>query len=172
MKKILCIFIVLCSFQFAFAEDINAIFKTVKLKKVVDGDTIKVENDGIPMNIRFIGVDSLETKNTPRAAKQAERLGIGVRDVINIGNTVKEIMVEDFFKQPYVCIVLNPKHMQDSYGRYLAVVFAEDCDYAKQHIITDGGMYQSAQDYLINNNLGFKDFRYKDKNSIERYVFE
>lgn len=170
MKKIVCIFLIMCSFQLAFADD--TIFKTVKLIKVVDGDTIRVDNEGIPMNVRFVGVDSLETKNNVRAAKQAEFLGIGIKDVMNIGNTVKEIMQEEFFKQQYVCIVMNPKHLQDSYGRYLAVVFAEDCDYAKQHIITDGGMYQSAQDYLINNNLGFKDFRYKHKNSIERYVFE
>lgn len=81
-----------------------------KLIRVIDGDTILVENEE---HIRFIGIDTPETKDLD---KPVQRLGPEA--------TAK---TKELLATPEVCLIKDPLGDEiDEYGRTLAYIFSKE----------------------------------------------
>jgi len=128
-----------------------------KVVRVIDGDTIIVEipkttfNDGeatlrnLRFTVRFIGVDTPESKENRRARLQAKELGTTVRVVIHLGKKAKEftetmlLVGKKGRKKIYKNVYLEfDKEPQDHYGRFLAYVWLPDGRMLNEILICNG----------------------------------
>jgi micrococcal nuclease len=126
-----------------------------KVTKIVDGDTIKVDDHGEIMTIRLIGIDTPETVD-PRKPVQC----FGQEAT----NKMKELIEGKF-------VSLKPDDTQDDqdrYGRFLRYVFLENGTNVNLEMIRQGFAYEytykipyiyqsefkAAQEYATDNSLG------------------
>lgn len=114
---ILLILIIPLLFTPAFADDL------VKVKRVIDGDTIVVEIDGKNEKIRLIGVDTPETKHPQ---KPVERFGKEAYLFTQRMVEGKEVRLEFDWQK------------RDKYGRLLAYVYLTDGTFLNAEIIKQG----------------------------------
>lgn len=88
--------------------------KTIKVKRVVDGDTFVIDNDGTEEKVRLIGVDTPESVATGKNAYKNCEEG-------KIASNYTEKLIEN----KEVKIVTDVSE-RDTYGRILAYVYLED----------------------------------------------
>ena len=104
-------------FTSAFANDL------VKVKRVIDGDTIVVEIDGKHEKIRLIGVDTPETKHPQKPVQYfGKEAHLFTKRMVE----GKEVRLEFDWQK------------RDKYGRLLAYVYLPDGTFLNAEIIKQG----------------------------------
>jgi len=105
--------------------------------KIVDGDTIKLEFDGIQKSIRLIGIDSFETHSSQKAKAQAYDYGITLEEVISRGKRAKTYIKEKLSKRVKFYMEYDEDFL-DRYDRTLGYVWFSDDEMLNLDIICDG----------------------------------
>jgi len=94
--------------------------------KVIDGDTITIDQDGTPTTIRLIGIDAPESSTTRTGS--VECFGVEAREFARALMTGKR-----------VSIATDPtQDTFDRYGRLLAYIYMEDGTFVNEHLIAEG----------------------------------
>ena len=65
---------------------------TCTIKKIVDGDTIRVSCDGKNELVRLIGIDTPETSEHEKAHRQADRLRTDLATLFEMGERSKKFL--------------------------------------------------------------------------------
>ena len=97
------------------------------VKRVVDGDTIVIDINGVDTTVRFIGIDTPESVN-PDESKNTEEGKIA-------SNFTKELLTN---KKVYLEYDVQ---INDKYGRTLAYVYMEDGTMVNEYVIAEGYAY-------------------------------
>ena len=61
--------------------------ETCKVLRIVDGDTLKVLYQSNEESIRLIGIDTPESRVSPRANKESQRTGQDLKTILALGKT-------------------------------------------------------------------------------------
>lgn len=113
MKFLIILFLVLLP-PSAFAEDL-------RVSRVIDGDTVQLENKEI---VRLIGVDTLESRYNRRLQLQTHETGLPPHVIIQRGkeaaNYTRSLLIGKRVRLEF------DKTKKDRYGRTLAYVYLED----------------------------------------------
>ena len=115
--------------EVAVAENVSGASATYFVLKVVDGDTVSVDINGITETIRIIGINTPETVD-PR--KEVECFGKEASD-----------KAKALLEGEYVCLAVDDtQENRDKYNRLLRYVYlADGSDYGK-HMIENGYAYE------------------------------
>ena len=143
-----------------------------KVVRVIDGDTIVVKipktvfNDGeatikdLKFTVRFVGVDTPESKENRRARLQAKENDTTVRVIVFLGKKAKEFTYENLFlgkqgrKKIYKEVYLEfDKEPQDHYGRLLAYIWLPDGRMLNEMLVCEG----YAWPLVVKPNTKYKD---------------
>ncbi|MBN1526339.1 MAG: thermonuclease family protein [Candidatus Omnitrophica bacterium] len=114
------------------AEKINALDLNV-VKRVVDGDTVELE-DGA--KVRFIGIDTPESRMSPKLRKDAERSGQDTKTIMAMGKKAAEF-TRKLVEGKKVRLEFDVERT-DRYGRTLAYIYLEDGTFVNAEIIKQG----------------------------------
>jgi micrococcal nuclease len=118
--------IVLC-FVLLFAG-IGLGLERVKLVRIVDGDTIKVMYEGKQESVRFLGIDTPESRENPRMIKQCKAEGVDKGLILKQGKIASEFVKDALSGNEYVWLEFD-REKHDKYKRILAYVYSQDnCD--------------------------------------------
>ena len=123
MKHIITIFILFITSSFVFASN-NLI--PVKLEKILDGDTIRVQFNDNQFDIRLKGIDCYETNKRDRAYKQAYLKNLTIDDVIQNGRNSKKFL-ETLYKKSNKQVSFKFLGV-DYYDRILGQVYFGELD--------------------------------------------
>jgi len=94
--------------------------------KVIDGDTITINQDGSPTTIRLIGIDAPESSTTRTGS--VECFGVEAREFARTLMAGKRVTIRtDPTQDTY-----------DRYGRLLAYIYMEDGTFVNEHLIAEG----------------------------------
>lgn len=105
--------------------------------KVIDGDTISVEINGIQEKVRLIGIDTPESRINKRAQLQEKELGKDTEDVVELGRKAKEF-TQSLLKVGSKVYLEFDVQQRDKYGRLLAYVYLPDGRMVNKEIICNG----------------------------------
>lgn len=103
---------------------------TVKVVKIVDGDTFKilVQNDLI--SVRILDIDCFETKHNERLSKQAHKNNISIDSAFYLGNKAK-LRATELLLNKEVTIIRDFKEKNiDSFNRLLRHVKIDMANYS------------------------------------------
>lgn len=114
------------------------------VKKVVDGDTIKVEKGATLVTVRLIGVDTPEIVDPRKTVQCFGKEASDFTTSLVEGKTVS--FVSDPTQQQY-----------DKYGRLLAYVYLQDGTLVNEKIIRAGYGYEYTYDVPYRYQKAFKD---------------
>jgi micrococcal nuclease len=143
----------------------------VKLVRVVDGDTIKVMSEGKQESVRFLGIDTTESRENARMIKQCKAEGVDKELILKQGEIASEFVQNALRGNEYVWLEFD-RGKRDKYKRLLAYVYVEDnCDkeYMLNYILLKVGyaktlfygrlkhqvLFIEAQRYAKSLRLGF-----------------
>lgn len=104
----------------------NIIIKNhLKIKKVVDGDGLIVENifNKQEFEIRFLGIDAPELKPCKKLAQDERETHIAAQFLISLGRKSFNYLLEIAPPNTNVSILIEKENEIDIYGRTLAYVF-------------------------------------------------
>ena len=116
-----------------FANEEVAESIQVHCTKVVDGDTIEtVTSGGRRITVRILGIDTMETHNLDKAAKQARRFHISAQEVLSFGRQAKTLANRRLQNRQINLILPTGREDRDPYNRLLAYVQIEGVDYGAE----------------------------------------
>lgn len=102
---------------------------TYKVVKVVDGDTIVIDRDGLEETIRMIGVDTPETVHPSKA--------------VQCFGAEASLRTKEWLSGSEVALEFDPSQGErDKYGRLLAYVFRSDGLFVNKELIAQGFAYE------------------------------
>ena len=107
----------------------NIIIKNhLKIKKVVDGDGLIVENifNNQEFEIRFLGIDAPELKFCRKLTQDERETHLAAQFLISLGRKSFNYLLEIAPPNTNVSILIEKENEIDIYGRTLAYVFLED----------------------------------------------
>ena len=109
----------------------------VKVVKIVDGDTIKIEYSGIEENIRLIGIDTPESSKNAKAKKDTER---SIHDIEVITAMGKEAAnyVKSIVKLGTDIEIEFDVQSRDNFGRLLGYVYLDNGEMLNENIVGAG----------------------------------
>lgn len=116
-------FLVLLAFP-ASAQDVYIV------EKIIDGDTIKLENDEI---VRLIGIDTPESKYNQKLYRDARRAGVKPYDMLARGKRAA-LFTSNLVRRKRIVLDYDADR-KDHYGRTLAYVYLEDGTFVNAEII-------------------------------------
>lgn len=105
--------------------------------RVVDGDSLLVNNKGIEENVRLIGIDAPEAHDNPKAEKDAERDSEALSKVLSRGQEAAGF-VGSFVHPRDKVRVETDVQQRDPYGRLLGYVFLSDGNLLNEQILQAG----------------------------------
>ncbi|MEJ5172662.1 MAG: thermonuclease family protein [Hydrogenothermaceae bacterium] len=130
-------FVLLLSCKGDNVANIPKNLKEATVVRVIDGDTIVVNIDGIEEKVRLIGVDTPESRLNKRATVQERELNRDVETIVDLGKQAKEFTKS--FVKPGVKVYLEfDVQPRDKYGRLLAYVYLLDGRMLNKEIICNG----------------------------------
>jgi micrococcal nuclease len=97
----------------------------VKYVATVDGDTIKVEYEGKVQCVRFIGIDTPESKRNKKLIKDSQKSGQNPDKIIEQGLIASDFVKNKLKDKGYVYLEFD-KGKNDQYNRLLAYIYADD----------------------------------------------
>lgn len=119
--------------------------------KVVDGDTINIEKDGVTTKVRLIGINTPETVD-PR--KEIECFGKEASDYAKSELSGEQVSIEtDPTQSTY-----------DKYGRMLAYVYKTDGQMINRKLVANGYAYEYTYDTPYKYQKEFKSLQEFAKN--------
>lgn len=110
-------------------ETRNTIGTFYKVTKVSDGDTLRLDMDGIDERVRLIGINTPETVD-PRTEVQCYGKEASAR--------MKELVDGKLVRLEYD----DSQSLRDNYGRLLAYVYLEDGEMLNRKMIAEGYAYE------------------------------
>ena len=103
--------------------------------KVIDGDTIELENGE---RVRLLGIDTPERYESSKLDKDAERSGKDKKTIQKLGE-LAAIYTKKLIEGKKVIIAPEPGHEdKDKYGRLLRYVYLEDGTFVNKKIVEEG----------------------------------
>jgi len=100
-----------------FGEEYD--YKNIKVKRVIDGDTLLLENGE---RVCLIGIDTPESKPNDKAKRDSKRTGQDVETITKMGQEATEFVKGLLPKGTEVRLEFDVQE-RDKYGRLLAYVF-------------------------------------------------
>jgi micrococcal nuclease len=137
-KVFLPLFVLLFPSIPLFSHSQAANTQTVRVRRVVDGDTLLLINGE---RVRLIGVDTLEVHESKKLYRDAKRSGRDIKNIKALGGRssafTREIVDK---KQIRLHFAPNNAYLghRDKYGRILAYVFLMDGTFLNAEIIKQG----------------------------------
>lgn len=119
----------------------NIIIKNhLKIKKVVDGDGLIVENifNNREFEIRFLGIDAPELKPCKKLAQDERETHLAAQFLISLGRKSFNYLLGIAPPKTNVSILIEKENEIDIYGRTLAYVFLEDGTCLNEIMIKQG----------------------------------
>ncbi len=120
-------------FNFSFAnkesETKNEIGTYYKVTKVVDGDTVRVEINGVDETVRLIGI------NTPESVDPRKPVQCFGKEA---SNYMKDLAQNKLVNLEYD----DSQSLRDTYDRLLAYIYLEDGQMLNRKMIADGYAYE------------------------------
>jgi micrococcal nuclease len=108
-------------------------YEDILVARVVDGDTLKLENGE---RVRLIGIDTPEMHESSKLYRDSQRTGNDVRTIKALGKRSYEF-VRGMLENQRVRLEFDvEKH--DKYGRLLAYVFLKDGTFVNAEIVRRG----------------------------------
>jgi micrococcal nuclease len=108
---------------------VNSIGTYYTVTKVIDGDTLHIDKDGVDEKIRLIGINTPETVD-PRT--QVQCFGK------EASNRMKELAEGKIIRLEYD----DSQSLRDAYGRLLAYVYLEDGQMLNRKMVVEGYAYE------------------------------
>lgn len=108
-----------------------------KFIKVIDGDTIVVNINGMEEKVRLIGVDTPESRQNKRAQLQEKELGKDAETIVELGKRAKEFTKSMLTGVSKVYLEFDVQQ-RDKYGRLLAYIYLPDGRMLNKEIICNG----------------------------------
>ena len=112
LKILLSLFIVLFLSSHTNAQQL------ITFTRVVDGDTLKVQYWGKEESIRFIGIDTPESRINKKTKRDAKRSGQDIKIITSMGKRAAEY-VESLVKPGDIVTIEVDVQERDRYGRLL-----------------------------------------------------
>lgn len=105
--------------------------------RVVDGDTIVINLNGLEEKVRLIGIDTPESRFNRRSQLQEKELGKSAEAVVDLGRQAKEFTKSMLSGVSKVYLEFDVQQ-RDKYGRLLAYVYLPDGRMLNREIICGG----------------------------------
>jgi len=131
LKKLFPFLIIL-----SFALSLHA-QETVKILRVVDGDTLKINYKGKEESLRLIGIDAPESRINKKAKKDAQRSGEDIKTITSQGKEAAKFVKTLVSPQDPARIEYDVQH-RDKYGRLLAYVYLSNGKMLNEEIVKAG----------------------------------
>ena len=112
---------------------VNYDYSNIKCTRVVDGDTIVLENDE---RVRLTGIDTPETYKSKKLYKDAERTGQDIETIRAMGKKATEF-VKKLVGGKQVRLEFDVQE-RDRYGRLLAYIYLLDGTFVNAEIVKQG----------------------------------
>jgi micrococcal nuclease len=119
----------------------NIIIKNhLKIKKVVDGDGLIVENifNNQEFEIRFLGIDAPELKPCRKLIQDERETHLAAQFLMELGRKSLKYLLEIAPPNTNVSILIETENEIDIYGRTLAYVFLDDGSCLNEIMIQEG----------------------------------
>ena len=120
----------------SFALSLHA-QETVKILRVVDGDTLKINYKGKQESIRLIGIDAPESGVNPRAKREAQRTGEDMKTILAMGKEATQF-VNTLVKLGDKVSIEFDVEKRDKYGRLLGYVYLSNGKMLNEEIVKSG----------------------------------
>jgi micrococcal nuclease len=156
MKKLFVLLLLMASFSCLPQERVvitqNSKNIPCKVSKVVDGDTFHCVANGEEIKVRLIGVDTPESRNNPKARRDAEKTGMPIEDIIKMGKTAYKF-TKSLIPEGTTVYLETDVQLTDKYGRILAYVWLPDGRMLNEVLVREG----YAQVYTIPPNVKYQE---------------
>lgn len=159
MRTVLFFSILVLLFSYSCGKDIQTDKGEGKNKtpcrvvRVIDGDTFTCTlKDGEEIKVRMIGVDTPETRESPKLERDVDRTGLSKREIIKMGKEAKEYTKKLLPKGELVYLEQDVQPT-DRYGRVLAYVWLKDGRMINELLVMEG----MAQVYTIPPNIKYQE---------------
>ncbi len=136
------------TFKFSVPFGKNYDYNSILVKRVIDGDTIQLENG---KKVRLIGIDTPETHFSKRLYRQAKKANKDTEVIKALGKQASRFTT-DLVKGKRVRLEFDIEKY-DKYGRLLAYVYLKDGLFVNEEIVRQG----YAQLMTIPPNVKYKD---------------
>jgi micrococcal nuclease len=127
---LLCLFITLL-FTSLYAQN------AVRVKRVIDGDTLKVNYKGMEESVRLIGIDAPETRPNKKAKNDAKRSGDDLKIILAMGKKSTEY-VKTLVKPGDTASIEFDVQTRDKYGRLLGYIYLPSGKMLNEEIVKAG----------------------------------
>ena len=125
----------------SFPTEINQSVQNIFVKRVVDGDTLLLENGD---RVRLIGVDTPESSANPKALRDSRTSGQDIRTITQMGQEAKNFM-KNLLEGQRIHLEFDVQQ-RDKYGRLLAYVYKLVCEGECKHENISGQEYVKLND--------------------------
>lgn len=140
MRKLFLLLFLFAFVPFCYSQD------TVKIQRVVDGDTFVLENGD---KVRLLGIDTPEKYESSKLDKDAEMSKKDKATIIALGNLSSKY-ADDMLSNATVILVGDSTNSdKDKYGRLLRYAYLLDGTFFNLKIIQDGYAYAYTRFPLI-----------------------
>jgi micrococcal nuclease len=123
--------------SFSLAGPVMSGNEPATVKRVVDGDTLKIVYQGQEESVRLIGIDTPESKRNKKARKDAGRSGTDVDQITAMGKEASKYMRTIAREGDRVNIEFDIQK-RDKYRRLLGYVYLENGHMLNEEIIKAG----------------------------------
>jgi len=131
LKRLLPLLIIL-----SFALSLHA-QETVKILRVVDGDSLKINYKGKDESLRLIGIDTPESRINKKAKKYAQRTGEDIKTITSQGKEATKFVKTLVSPEDSVRIEFDVQ-TTDKYGRLLGYVYLSNGKMLNEEIVRAG----------------------------------
>lgn len=111
----------------------NADYRDIPVKKVIDGDTIKLENN---QKVRFIGIDAPEYHESAKLYRDSSRSGKDIKAIQKMGHRSYEYL-KGLIEGERVRLEFDVERY-DKYNRLLAYVYLKNGIFVNARMIEEG----------------------------------
>jgi micrococcal nuclease len=137
LGKVLCCVLISGILPFLLTGPVMSGTESVTVKRVVDGDTLKIIYQGEEESVRLIGIDTPESKRNKKARKDAGRSGKDVEQITAMGKEAARYMRTIAREGDRVTIEFDVQK-RDKYRRLLGYVYLENGRMLNEEIIKAG----------------------------------
>ena len=137
LGKILRCLLISGILSFSLAGPVMSGNEPATIKRVVDGDTLKIIYQGQEESVRLIGIDTPESKRNKKAYKDAGRSGKDVDEIAAMGKEAAKYMRTIAREGDRVNIEFDVQK-RDKYRRLLGYVYLENGRMLNEEIIKAG----------------------------------
>jgi micrococcal nuclease len=157
LGKVLCCALISAIFSFSLVNPVMSMTDPATVKRVVDGDTLKIIYQGQEEAVRLIGIDTPESKKNKKARKDAGRSGKDVEQITAMGKEAAKYMRTIAREGDRLTIEFDVQK-RDKYKRLLGYVYLENGRMLNEEIIKAG----YASPMTIPPNVKYRDRFLKD----------